>query len=182
MGALKCRFKVVVHKCPRLPTIVVILRRNREFQCISGFCFSCRDLAQLGLQKLCLPVPNFGKSKWGLSNGGLGYFSSIVHDRLQLSCDLFSRVLFFLFAPFAGGPLFPRFSQHIFALFSPSKSALCCRAKGTAHSLKRGNFRMDLSTKFGKEIPSRNLRAKRSVLGFLLPGTRPELLFFLKNR
>ena len=33
---------------------------------------------------------------------------------------------------------------------SPSKSALFCTAKGTAQSLVRGSFRMDLSTKFGK--------------------------------
>ena len=38
------------------------------------------------------------------------------------------------------------------------------RAKGTVQSLERGSSGMDLSTKFGKEIPSRNLREKRSVI------------------
>ena len=51
-------------------------------------------------------------------------------------------------------PLFLPFSGHLLALFSPSKSALFCRAKGTVQSSERVNFRTDLSTKFGKEIPS----------------------------
>ena len=45
---------------------------------------------------------------------------------------------FFPFCPLCWPPLFP-FSRHIFfALFSPSKSALFCRPKGTAQSLERG--------------------------------------------
>ena len=68
---------------------------------------------------------------------------------------------FFLFAPFPGHPFLP-FSRHVFAIFCSSKSALFCRAKGTAQSLERGSSWMDLSSKFGKEIPSRNLREKRS--------------------
>ena len=47
-------------------------------------------------------------------------------------------------------------------LFSPSKIALFCRAKVTAQIFERGSFRMHLSTMFGKEIPYRNLREKRS--------------------
>ena len=70
---------------------------------------------------------------------------------------------FFPFCPLCWPPLFLPFSRHIFALFSPSKTALFCRAKGTAQSLERGSSGMDLSTKFGKEIPSQNLRKKRSV-------------------
>ena len=73
------------------------------------------------------------------------------------------HAFFFPFCPLCWPPLFIPFSGHLFALFSPSKSALFCRAKGTAQISERGNFRMDLSTKFGKEIPSRNLREKRSV-------------------
>ena len=66
---------------------------------------------------------------------------------------------FFPFCPLYWPPLFPTpFSGHLFALFSPSKSALFCRAKGTALIFQRSTFRMDLSTKFGKEIPSRNLQ------------------------
>ena len=60
---------------------------------------------------------------------------------------------FFPFCPLSWPPLFLPFSRHIFALFSPSKSALFCRAKCTAQSLERGRSGMDLSTKFGKEIP-----------------------------
>ena len=70
---------------------------------------------------------------------------------------------FFPFCPLCWPPLFLPFSRHIFALFSPSKSALFCRAKGTAQSLERGTSGMDLYTKFRKEIPSRNLRKKSSV-------------------
>ena len=69
---------------------------------------------------------------------------------------------FFPVCPLFWSPLFLPFSRHTFALFSPSKSALFCRVKGTAQSLERGTSGMDLSTKFGKEIPSRNLRKKRS--------------------
>ena len=80
---------------------------------------------------------------------------------LHAKTDLFSRALF-SFCPLCWPPLFLPFSRHLCALFSASKSALFCRAKGTAQSLERGSLRMDLSTKFGKEIPSRNLRKKRS--------------------
>ena len=76
--------------------------------------------------------------------------------------DLFSRIL-----PPSWPPLFLPFSQDLFALFSPSKTALFCRAKCTLQSLERGRFRMDLSTKFGKEIPSQNLREKCRAL---MPG------------
>ena len=77
--------------------------------------------------------------------------------------DLFSRVLFSSLPRLLATPLPPLFSAH-FRPFPPSKSALFCRGKGTAQSLERGRSGMDLSTKFGKEIPSRNLRKKRSVL------------------
>ena len=71
------------------------------------------------------------------------------------------RVLF-SFLPLCWPPLFLPLSRHLQSTFSPSKSALFCRAKGTAPSLERGSLRMDLSKDFGKEIPSRNLRKKRS--------------------
>ena len=74
---------------------------------------------------------------------------------------------FFPFYPFCWPPLFLPFSRHVFAIFSPSRSALFCPAKGTAQSLERGGSGMDLSRKFGKEIPSPNLREKR-------PGIRSE--------
>ena len=48
-------------------------------------------------------------------------------------------VLFFLL-PLCWPPLFLAFSD------------LFCRAKGTAQSLQRGSFRMDLSRKFGKKF------------------------------
>ena len=64
--------------------------------------------------------------------------------------DLFSRALVSIFCPLC---------------WPPSKSALFCRAKGTAQILEMGTFRMDLSTKFGKEIPSRNLREEGSLGG-----------------
>ena len=73
---------------------------------------------------------------------------------------------FFPFCPLCWPPLFLPFSRHIFALFSPSKIAQFCRAKGTAQSLEGGNSGTDLSTDFGKEIPFRNLREKRSEREF----------------
>ena len=77
----------------------------------------------------------------------------------NLDHGLFSCILFSFLPPFAGPPLFLPFSRYLSAPFSPSKSALFCRANCTAQSLERGRFRMDLSADFGKEIPSRNMRA-----------------------
>ena len=73
--------------------------------------------------------------------------------------DLFSRVLWTFSTPLLATS-FP-FLIAFFALLSPSRSALFCRAKSTAHSLERGSFRMHLFINFGKEFPSRNLRKKR---------------------
>ena len=70
------------------------------------------------------------------------------------------RASFFPFFLLCWPPLFLPFSRHLFALFSPSKSALFCREKGTEQSLERGSSGMHLATKFEKEIPSRNLREK----------------------
>ena len=85
----------------------------------------------------------------------------LLANRSASESDLLSCVLF-PFLPLCWPPLFLPFSRYLFALFSPSTSALFCRAKCTAQSLERGRSRMDLSTKFGKEIPSRNPREKRS--------------------
>ena len=46
-----------------------------------------------------------------------------------------------------------------------------------AQILERGSFRIDLSTKFGKEIPSRNLREKRSCKSTYIIGV-PQSEFF----
>ena len=87
----------------------------------------------------------------------------LVFPGKKLTCF---HASFFPFCPLCWPPLSPPpFSGHLFALCSPSKSALFCRAKGTAQILGRGTFRTHLSTKFGKEIPSRNLREKRSERG-----------------
>ena len=63
--------------------------------------------------------------------------------------DMFSRVLF---PPLLTTPLPPRCMAPC-RRFSPPRKVLC---------LERDSFGMDLSTKFGKEIPSRNLHEKRS--------------------
>ena len=86
---------------------------------------------------------------------------SLVEGRPNLTCF---RASFFPFCPFVGHPFSSPFSRRLSTLFSPSKSALFCRAKGTAPSLESGSLRMDLSKDFRKEIPSRNLRKKRSEI------------------
>ena len=73
--------------------------------------------------------------------------------------DLFSSILFPCCPPLCCPPLFLPF----FGSFLPSspleKCAVCSvERKATAQSLERGSFRMSLSTRFGKEIPSRNVR------------------------
>ena len=91
----------------------------------------------------------------------------------QSFSDLFSRVLFSFLLPLLAAPLPPLF----WTPFRPV-SALFCRAKGTAQILERGSFRMHLSTKFGKEIPSRNLREKgQFCLCRLIPGLLMEFLW-----
>ena len=66
--------------------------------------------------------------------------------------------------PLCWSPFSLPLSRHLFLPFLPSKNALFCRAKGTVQRLERGSFGMDLPTNFGKEIPSRNPREKRSVV------------------
>ena len=65
--------------------------------------------------------------------------------------DLFSRILLSFLSSLLAARL-PRFVS----------APLFCRAKGTVQSLEKGSFRMELSAKLGKEIPSRNLREKWS--------------------
>ena len=77
--------------------------------------------------------------------------------------DLFSRVLFSFLPPLLVTPL-PTLLSAPFSPFSPLKNGLFGRARGTAQSLERGSFRRDLSTNFGKEIPSRNPREKGSEM------------------
>ena len=79
-------------------------------------------------------------------------------QKIFLACFQMS---FFLFCPLSWPLLLLPLSWHP----SPplSKSALLCRAKGTARSLKGSSFRVDISTKFRTETPSRSLREKRSA-------------------
>ena len=63
-------------------------------------------------------------------------------SRPFLSCF---HASFFPFRPLCWPPLFLPFPRRLLALFSLSKSALFRSAKGTAHSLERGSFRMDRS-------------------------------------
>ena len=97
-------------------------------------------------------------------------------DTLLSSWPVFTRP-FFLFAPFAGHPSSSPFLGTFFALFSSQKLVCSVEQWGTVQSLERGSFRIDLCTNFGKEIPSRNLREKRSVTLKRFKGGRP--LFFL---
>ena len=93
-------------------------------------------------------------------------YSEALNYELQLP-DLFSRVLL----PFCH-PLAP-FSRRFFALFSPSKSALFCGAKGTAQSLKRGQFQDEPHPKSsGRKFLPEICREKRSVTVLVLRGFR----------
>ena len=97
-----------------------------------------------------------GKSSgWFSKRSWQSLHDQVLPNALRLFLTCFHAPFSFchLFWP----PLFLPFSQYLFA---PSKSAPFCRAKFTAQSLERGRFRMDLSVKFGKEIPSRSLREK----------------------
>ena len=79
----------------------------------------------------------------------------------KLTC---SQASFFPLCPPQLATAPPLFSE-AFRPFLPCENALFCRPRGTAQSLERGNFRMCLSTKFGKQSqsPSQNLCENRSV-------------------
>ena len=117
---------------------------------------------------LCLLCGGWGFTLdplWGdfqpmTKNPFLTHFSLLRQIKI-LTC--FHALLFSLLLPLLATPFCP-FSPHLMAFFSPSKKVLCSVEQRARHTSWRGNFRMDLSTKFGKEIPSRNLREKRSVL------------------
>ena len=79
-----------------------------------------------------------------------------------LTLNVFTRP-FFLFAPFAGHPSSSPFLS-TFSPFSPPRKVLCSVEQRAQRRAWRGAAPGWTSpTKFGKEIPSRNLREKRSV-------------------
>ena len=84
-----------------------------------------------------------------------------------INAVLFSRGLF-PSCPLCWSPL-RHSSSPFLGTFRPSflsKNGLCFSKldQGAQHRVWRGgSFRMDLSTKFGRRIPSRNLREKRSA-------------------
>ena len=101
---------------------------------------------------------------------------SILHR--QKLTDLFSRVLFFVLPLLPATP-FSAPSLRTFSPFSPPRKVLCSIERRALHrSWRCGNFRMDLSTKFGKAIPSRNLHGNnsKSVINChnLSQGKRPQ--------
>ena len=71
----------------------------------------------------------------GLPQGQVGFVPDTNPDSLLALPDLFSRVLLSFCPPSAGHP--PP-SPSLGTLFSPSKSALFCRAKGIAQTSSRG--------------------------------------------
>ena len=81
---------------------------------------------------------------------------------IQKFWPVFTRPFFFL-TPFAGhpssSPLLCAFSP-----LSPPREMLCSVEQRAQYRAWRGSFRVDLFfTRFGKEIPFRNLREKGSV-------------------
>ena len=72
---------------------------------------------------------------------------------------------FFLSAPLCWPPLFLPCPRYLFAPFSNQK-VLYSVEQSAQHRAWRGRFRKNISTKFGKEIPSRNLRTRRSNWSF----------------
>ena len=125
------------------------------------FLFPCRwSLFSLHSHPGGRRLPGFVARSLTFQNDSLILRNEVGSRLHYLTCF---HACFFPFCPLCQPPLFPPFSRHLFAPFSPLKSALLCRAKGTVQSLERVSFRMDLCPKFGKEIPSRNPREKRSV-------------------
>ena len=80
-------------------------------------------------------------------------------------CSFFWPVFtrpFVLFDPLCWPPLFFFSSRRLFALFSPSRNALFCRAMGIAQSLER-EFRVDLFPRIcAKKGPGKSSSAGKS--------------------
>ena len=84
---------------------------------------------------ICFPIAwPFRKKGEGQVLVYIFLFPGKENPSRDVICPVFTRP-FFLFAPFAGHSSSFPFSQHLFALVSPSKSALFCTAKGTAAEL-----------------------------------------------
>ena len=80
---------------------------------------------------------------------------------LSLSCF---HASFFLFAPFCGHPSSSPFPS-TFSPFTPLKKGSVLQSKEHSTELGEGRFQDGPFHKdFGKEIPSRNLREKRSAI------------------
>ena len=121
---------------------------------------------------------------WSLNECGPGFWFGLV--QLQFGCRAVQAIpdvgldsscakeilcppltcfhaSFFPFCPLCWSPLFLPSSRHLFRPFLPQRM-LCSVEQGTQHRAWKGavsgwTFHAD----FGKEIPSRNLREKRSV-------------------
>ena len=95
------------------------------------------------------------------------YLDRVLRDMGGISHGVakFTRP-FVLFAPFAGHPSSSPFLG-TFSPFAPPRKVLCSVEQRAQRRAWRGRSGMDLSTKFGKEIPSRNLRKKRSASALL---------------
>ena len=68
---------------------------------------------------------------------GTIFQKQIVATKMRVFLTCF-RASFFPFCPLCWPPLFLPFSRHLFALVSPSKSALFCREKGTSSGAAPG--------------------------------------------
>ena len=106
--------------------------------------------------KKCQDTPDRDKQFRGV--GSIGFF-----ELSPVDWPVFTRP-FFPFAPFAGHPSFSPFLGTSLP-FSPPQKVLCSVEQGAQRrawrgAVPRGSSGMDLSRKFGKEIPSRNLREK----------------------
>ena len=79
---------------------------------------------------------------------------------------------FFLFPSLPANPFSPLFLGTFSPLSPPWKVLCSVEERAQRRAWRGGSFRMDLSPKFGKEIPSRNLRGKRSEHYYRRQGSR----------
>ena len=127
------------------------LSRSRSIPTGSASEFAITEVSGIGM--------NCSQTVWRITSYvflqiwlGKCFWASRVH-----SWPVFMRLFSFV-APFVGHP-----SSYLLPFFLPLRKVLCSVEQGAQHTAwKGGSVMTDLSTKFGKEIPSRNLREKRS--------------------
>ena len=140
--------------------------RGSGMGCDRALCWGCSCDTPATPSKTAERAATGGVARpWSATGGGVAS-APLSSKRMRQKTPKFLltcfRASFFPFRPLSWPPLFLPFSRHMFALFSPSKSALFCRAKGTAQSLEGAVLGWTSPQSSGRNR-NRSLRFSRST-------------------